>query len=155
MEKKNSLREEKTRMKRLITDLPLRIVMRRMKWLKTKRLTWMVKTIETMLIKMVMKTMAVLIVSTLRRFLRKKAGNLKKRMHLAWEGRKGTKINRNQTIHLKISLDFSKLERKRTRWISLKHCEARRALSVRNRFYNFFMTWNNWTLTRWFRSLKA
>jgi hypothetical protein len=43
----------------------------------------MVKTIETMLIKMVMKTMAVLIVSTLRRFLRKKAGNLKKRMHLA------------------------------------------------------------------------
>jgi hypothetical protein len=42
----------------------------------------MVKAIKNMLIKLVMETMAVLIVDTLRRILRKKARNLKKRMHL-------------------------------------------------------------------------
>ena len=33
--------------------------------------------------------------------LKKKAKNLKKRIHLVWEGRKKTKINRNQTVHLR------------------------------------------------------
>jgi len=69
-------------MKSLIMDLFLTIVMRRLKWLKTKSLTWMVETIKYRLMKVVMKTMAVLIVNTLIRILTKKARNLKKRMHL-------------------------------------------------------------------------
>ena len=64
-------------MKSLIMDLFLTIVMRRLKWLKTKSLTWMVETIKYRLMKVVMKTMAVLIVNTLIRILTKKARNLK------------------------------------------------------------------------------
>ena len=81
-EKKNSLRVEKTRMKRLITDLFVTKVMRKMKYLETKSLEWMVNAIKNMLLKVVMETTTVLIVNTLRRILAKKARNLKKRMHL-------------------------------------------------------------------------
>ena len=42
---------------------------------KTPSLTWMMKTIKNMLMKVVMKIIAVLIVSTLRRILTKKARN--------------------------------------------------------------------------------
>ena len=54
-------------MKRNITDSFLTIVTRRMKWLETKSLAWIVKSNKDV----AMKTMAVLIVITLRRILRK------------------------------------------------------------------------------------